>query len=376
MGLFTLPPKREPTVDKELHLFKPNPNSAPIARCKRTLAAEWAPQSGVQLTWPHEATDWAEMLEEVTACYLRMAYEIALRQKLLIVTPHVATVRALLEEQFPQKLLENIRYFECPTNDTWARDHGFLSLYHEGGIELADFRFNGWGGKFPAEKDNAINAALAQSEWLKGQYMDCLHYELEGGSVESDGCGTILTTAVCLLNPNRNGGATKADTEAALQTYLGAERILWLHHGELAGDDTDGHVDTLARFCPNEQIAYVQCEDTTDEHYPALHAMEQELKTFRTLEGKPYTLVPLPLPAPIYDEDGERLPATYANFLIMDRAVLLPVYNQPDNDRKAHAALAKAFPGYEIVDIDCCALIRQHGSLHCATMQFPRGVLL
>lgn len=375
MGLFTLPPKQQPSVANELEFLQSEHFTAAVFRQVPTLLPEWAPQSGIQLTWPHRDTDWATMLEEVTACYLRMAYEIAIRQPLLIVTPDVEAVKALLEAQLPKKATRHIRYFSCPTNDTWARDHGFLSILHGTEIELTDFRFNGWGGKFAAEKDNAINAALVAAGAVKGKYVNRLDYELEGGSIESDGCGTILTTAVCLLNPNRNGGATKAETEEKLKAYLGAERILWLHHGELAGDDTDGHVDTLARLCPNDQIAYVQCEDPADEHYAALRAMEEELRAFRTPSGKPYTLVPLPLPAPIFDEDGERLPATYANFLIMNQAVLMPTYNQPENDRRAHAALSKAFVGYEVVGIDCCALIRQHGSLHCATMQFPKGVI-
>lgn len=348
-------------------------------RLRRTLPAEWAPQSGVQLTWPHAGTDWAYMLDDVTETYVRMAYEIALREPLLIVTPHPDDVRALLERRLPEAASQNISYFECPTNDTWARDHGFITVIDTNGPQLLDFRFNGWGGKFEAALDNAINRQLAPE--LRGTYEDCLDFELEGGAIESDGCGTLLTTAECLLNTNRRrtGDAVptldKAQVEALLSERLGVERFLWLDHGYLAGDDTDSHIDTLARLCPENVIVYVRCTDPDDEHYAALRAMEEQLSGFRTIDGEPYTLIPVPLPEPCYDEDGERLPATYANFLIMNDAVLLPVYAQPDRDAEAVRQMQKAFPRHEIVTVDCRSLIRQHGSLHCCTMQFPRGVM-
>ncbi len=345
-------------------------------RQRRTLVAEWYAQSGVQLTWPHAGTDWAEMLGEVTECYVHLAYEIASRQPLLIVAPEPEAVRALLEEQLPRRATENIRYFACPTNDTWARDHAFLTVVGNGGAELLDFRFNGWGGKFEAALDNAINRRLFDAGAVKGEYVDCLGFELEGGSVESDGCGTMLTTSRCLLNPNRNPQFDKAQIEEKLLDLFGLDRILWLDHGYLAGDDTDSHIDTLARICPNDTIVYVKCDRTDDEHYEELKKMEQELQTFRTASGEPFRLVAVPMPEAVYDEEGERLPATYANYLVMNSAVLFPTYAQLDNDEAARLALQKAFPGYDIVGVDCRALIRQHGSLHCATMQFPRGVLL
>lgn len=352
-------------------------------RPRRTLPAEWAPQCGVQLTWPHAGTDWAYMLEEVTETYIRMAYEIARREPLLIVTPEPSRVREILKMRLPADVQSNITLFECPTNDTWARDHGFITVVGTAGPELLDFRFNGWGGKFEATLDNAINHHLLPIEgssvaWLKGTYTDCLDFEMEGGAIESDGNGTLLTTAECLLNTNRRheGDAVptidKSQVEMLLQERLGVNRILWLHHGYLAGDDTDSHIDTLARLCPGDTIVYVKCEDTTDEHYAELNAMEQELRAFRTAEGEAYRLIPVPLPRAEYDEEGERLPATYANFLIMNNAVLLPVYDQPEHDAKAIHQMQKAFPQHEIVPINCRSLIRQHGSLHCCTMQFPR----
>ena len=346
----------------------------------RTLPAEWAPQSAILISWPHANTDWADILDEVTECYVRMAYAIAAHQPLIILVVEGVDVSSLLEKRLPQAVFSNITFVVVPkTNDTWVRDYGFLTIQSTGGAELMDFRFNGWGGKFQADHDNAANRLLFETQLLRGHYVDALDFELEGGGIESDGCGTLLTTAECLLNSNRRrqGDAVptpdKAQVEALLKERLGVERILWLHHGYLAGDDTDSHIDTLARLCPNDAIIYVQCTDTADEHYEALAAMEQELQAFRTLEGKPYLLIPVPLPDACYDEE-ERLPATYANFLIMNKVVLVPTYAQPEKDALALKNIQKAFPEREIIGVDCRALIRQHGSLHCATMQFPREV--
>lgn len=346
----------------------------------RTLPAEWAPQSAILISWPHTETDWADILDEVTECYVRMAYAIAAHQPLIILVVEGLDVSSLLKKRLPQAVFSNITFVVVPTtNDTWVRDYGFLTVQSTGGAELMDFRFNGWGGKFQAEHDNAANRLLFETQLLRGHYVDALDFELEGGGIESDGCGTLLTTAECLLNSNRRcvGDAVptpdKAQVEALLKERLGVERIFWLHHGYLAGDDTDSHIDTLARLCPNDTIIYVQCTDTADEHYEALAEMERELQAFRTLENKSYRLIPVPLPDACYDDD-ERLPATYANFLIMNKVVLVPTYAQPDKDALALKNIQKAFPEREIIGVDCRALIRQHGSLHCATMQFPREV--
>lgn len=372
MALFSLPPAATQN-DFGKNIFTAQSGVEDItAVAYRTLAPEWYKQSGIQLTWPHAQTDWAYMLEEVTACYVRLAYQIASRQPLLIVTPEVEAVRALLNEQLPKRATEHIIYKECATNDTWARDHAFLTVVSNTGNELLDFRFNGWGGKFDAALDNQINGRLR--DLLQGKYVDCLDFELEGGSIETDGEGTLLTTSECLLNPNRNAQLDKAHIETLLTERLGVDHFLWLDHGYLAGDDTDSHIDTLARLCPNNTIVYVRCTDTADEHYEALHAMEEQLKGFRTRKGEPYQLIALPMADAIYDSEGERLPATYANYLVMNQAVLYPTYAQPANDEAAARALAKAFPGREIVGVDCRALIYQHGSLHCATMQYPEGV--
>lgn len=337
------------------------------------LPAEWHKQSLVQLTWPHADTDWAYMLEEVETCFLNLAREISIRQPLLIVTAAPDEVKRFLLQHKVDA--DSIFFATCPTNDTWARDHAFITLLKEDGTPLLlDYCFNGWGMKFAANFDNQINSRLWSTGKLKGEYQDCRDFVLEGGSIESDGKGTLLTTAECLLSPNRNDTKCRAEIEEHLIKTFNLKQVLWLEHGYLAGDDTDSHVDTLARLCPDDTIVYVQCKDTADEHYEDLKAMEEELSAFRTLNGSPYRLLPLPMASPVYDEDGKRIPATYANFLIMNDAVLYPTYNQPENDRKAGAVLAEAFPGREIAGIDCCALIKQHGSLHCVTMQYPEGV--
>ena len=315
------------------------------------------------------------MLEEVTDCYVRMAYEIASREPLLIVTPERTKVETLLKEKLPAQAFAQIRWADCPTDDTWARDHGFITLIDETGPLLLDFCFNGWGKKFSADQDNRINRSLMKQGVLNGTYTDHLDFVLEGGSIESDGHGTLLTTSECLLSANRNDRLNRADIEERLKSFLHVERVLWLDHGYLSGDDTDSHIDTLARFCPDQTIAYVKCEDRTDEHYEALARMEEQLRTFRTLQDEPYRLVALPMPEAIFDEDGQRLPATYANFLVVNGAVLMPTYHQPVLDEQARKALQKAFPQHEVVGIDCRPLIRQHGSLHCCTMQFPVPVL-
>ena len=333
------------------------------------LPAEWHRQQMVQLTWPHEKTDWNYMLQEVEACFLEIAKAVSARQRLLVVAPNTAKVRRTLEEGGAN--MENITLFQCDTNDTWARDHAFITLLGDNVPHYVDFCFNGWGRKFEASLDNAINGKLYDAGIVKGEYEDCNSLVLEGGSIESDGKGTLLTTSMCLLAPHRNQPMEKDDIEKALKNMLHVQRVLWLDHGNLIGDDTDGHIDTIARLAPNDTIVYMQCTDSSDAQYDDLSAMEKQISELRTADGKPYRMLALPSPAPIHDEDGERLPATYANFLVVNGAVLYPTYAQPENDRIAAKVLKEAFPTHEIVGIDCRALIKQHGSLHCVTMQYP-----
>ena len=332
----------------------------------KIFPAEWAPQQFVQLTWPHADTDWAYMLDEVQACFKNIAREIAKRQRLLIVAPDIDDVRRQIAYSVN---MDNVTLVEIPSNDTWARDHGGITIFEDGKPVVLDFQFNGWGLKFAADKDNLITERLHRAGHLFGELRSCRNFVFEGGSIESDGEGTLLTTSECLLSPNRNATMTREEIEAYLLDALGAKRLLWLDHGYLAGDDTDSHIDTLARLCPDNTILYVKCEDESDEHYEALRSMEEQLKTFRTLDGKPYRLIALPMAHPAYEED-ERIPATYANYLVINGAVLVPTYGT-DLDAVALAQVQKAFPNHEIVGIDCQMLIRQHGSLHCVTMQYP-----
>ena len=336
----------------------------------------------VQLTWPHKDTDWAPILPEITAVYEEMVREISKREELLIVAPD-----DILSQLSP--INSHLSHFT--SNDTWARDHGFITVeetsaisHQPSSIILLDFCFNGWGEKFEAALDNQINRHLYDQGLVKGTYEDHLDFVLEGGSIESDGKGTIFTTTCCLMAPHRNQPLTQQEIEDRLKAYLGAERIVWLNHGSLIGDDTDGHIDTLVRICPNDTLLYIEGDDD----HPDLALMEQELQELRTLEGKPYRLLKLPLPHPIYTplqtsprgdlppssegsvEGLDRLPATYANYLVLNGAVLVPTYAQPDLDAEAMRIIGEAFPDREIVGIDCRAVIRQHGSLHCCTMQY------
>ena len=336
------------------------------------LPAEWEPQSGVMLTWPHEETDWQPYLEEITETYMQMAEAIARREKLLVVTPHAEEIKEKLSERLGKTEMRNVHVVELPTNDTWARDHGFITLRNaDGSPILLDFCFNGWGDKFEAGHDNEINRSLMKIFGCEEKYENHLDFVLEGGSIESDECGTIFTTTSCLLAPHRNQPMTREQIDLRLREMLRADRIIWIEHGQLAGDDTDGHIDTIVRPCARDTILYIRCDDPSDEHYTDFKEMELQLQGLRTVEGKPYKLLPLPFPDPIY-HDGERLPATYANFLIINGAVLVPTYGQPENDAKALETLQMAFPDREMIPIDSTIITRQHGSIHCCTMQFPK----
>lgn len=338
---------------------------------KIILPAEWYPQSAIQLTWPHKDTDWAPILDEVIPCFVSIAKEVIKREKLLVVCVDEQEVR----EQLGEVDYSRVLFREMETNDTWARDHGGISVFDEGVPCVYDFVFNGWGMKFAANYDNLITRNLFAQSTFSGSVLpvNMQPFVLEGGSIESDGKGTLLTTVECLASVNRNEYLQKEELENYLKEVFGFERIFWLENGYLAGDDTDSHVDTLARFCSEDTIAYVQCTEPDDEHFDELQAMEQELQAFTRTNGEPYRLIALPM-ADKVEWEGERLPATYANFLIMNGAVLLPFYQSP-KDAVAKAALQEAFPDREIVGIDCLPLIKQHGSLHCVTMQYPEGFI-
>lgn len=339
----------------------------------RHILPEWTPQSAVMLTWPHDKTDWQDNLDAVEKVYLDMVKEISRHEQLLIVCRD-SQHRQHIEQVIKQPdWLNRCLFALADSNDSWARDHGPVTIKYNGSPKLLDFGFNGWGKKFEADKDNCINKQLA-----KEQFFDCpmqtIDLILEGGSIETDGNGSLLTTEQCLLTDTRNPQFSKNDITKLLKQYLGIEQILWLSQGHLVGDDTDSHIDTLARFCSSDTIAYCSCNETDLEHYDALKAMEEELKQFRNLQNQAYKLVPLPLPSAIYDEQGQRLPATYANFLIINHAVLVPQYDDP-MDKIAVANLRYVFGDRKIIGINCLPIIRQYGSLHCLTMQLPDQVL-
>lgn len=338
----------------------------------RRLPAEWEPQDGVLLAWPHADSDWQDCLDQVEPVFCNIVSQISRFEQVVLVAPEPESVRALLRAAGAQ--LERVSIYPIPANDTWARDFGPITIEEDGALRLLDFGFNGWGLKFASNHDNQITGRLHQSGVFGATPREVIGLILEGGAIESDGAGTLLTTAECLLDPNRNPHLSRTEIEARLKQLFGLKRILWLENGYLAGDDTDSHVDTLARLCPDDSILYVRCDDPADEHYPALGAMEEELRAFRTAGGAPYRLLPLPWPQATFDEEGQRLPATYANYLVINGAVLVPTYRDPA-DAEALAVIGQAFPDRVIIGIDCLPLILQHGSLHCVTMQLPQGVL-
>jgi agmatine deiminase len=336
----------------------------------RKFPAEWAPQDGILIAWPHKQTDWAEILEEARDCFSHIVEAIAKYEKVIVL---IKDIDSFDRNQHTNK--QNIHLVECPFNDTWARDFGPLFVKQNNNFIGLDYKFNGWGLKFAADQDNLITQQLFENKIFASEVKreNHLSFTLEGGSIESDGKGTILTTTECLMSPNRNGAFSKKEIENELKRSFGANNIYWLDDGFLAGDDTDSHIDTLARFCNPETIAYVKCNNPDDEHFETLKKMEEQLQKFRTPGGTAYNLIALPMADAVY-ENGYQLPATYANFLIINEAILVPFYNSP-KDQEAKAALADAFPNREIIGINCRALIKQHGSLHCVTMQLPQGTL-
>lgn len=335
------------------------------------LPAEWEQQDGVLLAWPHADTDWNSILPDVQAVYIELIRQITRFEKVLLIAPESEQAHSKLQKAGIN--LEQVTICAVPTNDTWTRDYGPITIELNNQPVLLDFGFNGWGLKFAANYDNQVTRTLKQQQALAPR-INTIGLILEGGSVESDGQGTIMTTSQCLLSPNRNPQLNRDELEGAMQNLFGARKVLWLEQGHLEGDDTDAHIDTLARLCPNDTIVYVACDDQNDSHYTALQKMEQELKQLTTLNGTPFRLLGLPWPSPKYDTAGNRLPASYANYLVINDAVLVPTYRDPV-DNGALAMIALAFPGREIIGIDCLPLIDQHGSLHCITMQLPQGVL-
>lgn len=331
--------------------------------------AEWEKQSALLIAWPDENGGYGAQLAEVEACYRQIANHVRKRQPLLILHKDPAQRRhiaALLG-----KPCTGVRFQQAAYDDIWVRDTAPLGIIRDDRLQLLNFRFNGWGGKYSCQADNALNRQLYEQGLFTETPMLDIDMVLEGGSIDSDGQGSLLTTRQCLQNRNRNPGLSKQAIESRLQNLLGVQRIHWLDQESLAGDDTDAHIDTLARFCSPDSIAHTSCDDETDPHYPRLARMAEQLRRLRTSTGQPYQLHALPLPKPIINSQGLRLPANYANFLLINGAVLVPVYDDPA-DRIALTRLTACFPEREVIAVPCRVLIHQYGNLHCMTMQFPR----
>ena len=335
--------------------------------------SEWEPVEYVLLALPNKDTDWDYILPEAIDQYRRLVKAITDEDiKVILLCSDVDEAVGIMKD-CRQDL---IRYILTDYNDTWTRDYGMISVVRGERLRALDFGFNAWGLKFAADKDNLVNLRLNEKGIIAPlAYRNERDFVLEGGSVESDGQGTVMTTSRCLQSPNRNGGKTKAELNRELLERLGADHVLWLDHGALEGDDTDSHIDTLARLAPDDTIVFTGTRNFDEPQFESLLAMRAQLTLFRTAEGNPYNLVELPLPDPVLDPDGHRLPATYANYLVANGVIFMPTYAQPNKDELAMRSIQIAFPSHKVVGVDCRTLLRQHGSLHCATMQIPAGII-
>ncbi|TLX22327.1 agmatine deiminase family protein [Thermomonas fusca] len=339
--------------------------------------AEWEPQSAILIAWPHAGTDWADRLGDVEDTYIALVQAITRFQPVMIcVADDDVETYADIRLRSNRVDMARVRFVTVAYDDTWLRDSGPVSLREGDGFRLLDFRFTAWGGKFEAGRDDLLVETLAAQGVFGDTPRQRIDFALEGGGIETDGHGTLLTTWRCLHE--RHPDAGREELTAQLSAWLHQDRVLWLDHGALEGDDTDAHIDTLARFAPGDAIVFQACDDQADSHYADLKAMADEIAALRTRNGKPYRLFPLPWAQPVLDigEDGQprRLAASYANFLIVNGAVLMPAYGDAA-DNAAAAVLAQAFPGREIVQVPCRPLIWQNGSLHCITMQLPEGLV-
>ena len=342
------------------------------------LPAEWEPQSAILIAWPHADTDWGDRLGEVEDTYIALVSAITRFEPVVICVADEdlqAYARARLASARVD--MSRVRFIEIAYDDTWLRDSGPITLCGDDGTSrLLDFRFTGWGGKFDASLDDRLVEGLYEAGTFPGSSRESIDFALEGGAIDSDGAGTLLTTWKCLHE--RHPNAERGELSRRLGDWLRQDRVLWLDHGYLEGDDTDAHIDTLARFAAEDAIVFQACSNPADSHYVELQAMAAELAALRTRDGRPYRLFPLPWAEPIVD-DGRRLAASYANFLIINGAVLMPAYGIDADgirtDAEATSVLAAAFPDREIIAIPCRPLIWQNGSLHCITMQLPQGTI-
>lgn len=353
-------------------------NKSQLRNIVKRLPAEWESQRGILIAWPHEASDWCEYLDDARRQFARIISEMARHgENVFVVACDADDARGYIESWFHEEIgdsrgLDRVNVVAVEINDTWTRDYGPITVYDEdsGQYRCLDFGFNAWGLKFAADRDNQVNSALKSAGVIDGEsYVDCRDFILEGGSIESDGRGTLLTTEQCLLSANRNPTYTKEEIEELLRQRLGINHFLWLTHGHITGDDTDSHIDTLCRLAPGDVIFYISSGETDDPDHDELERMLRELTEFRTPDDRPYNLMELPLPDPIYNDEGDRLAATYANFLVTPANVYIPSYGQPAKDRLAAMTIQAVYHDRQVVPVDCRVLIRQGGSLHCSTMQ-------
>lgn len=338
------------------------------------LPAEWEPLDAVLIAWPHRNTDWEWMLGDVIQLYEALVSVICDYADVVIALPAAAIDAARARLEAMSVPLEYVYFYPVDTRDIWIRDYGPVAVKHEQGIKLIDFTFNGCGGKFHAEPDNQVSKVLQKQNAFPAAEFESQEWVLEAGAIETDGQGTLLTTTKCLLNKNRNPEFSKADIENRVKELFGVSKINYLEHGFLVGDDTDSHIDNLARLCPNNTIVYTACDDESDEHYDELKKMEAELAALTNANGNKYRLLPLPWPGAKFNDDDKRVPVTYTNFVVVNECVLVPIYDAL-SDEDALEVISQAFPGFEIMGIPCATLIEQGGSLHRVITHLPEGVL-
>lgn len=337
--------------------------------CGFRVPAEWERQEAVWLSWPVNRKTWPGHFEPIPGKFAEIAAAITPYEKVRINCERSGQEEARRLIEAAGADLARVEFFDHVINDSWCRDHGpiFVKNDRTGEVAITDWQYNAWGGKYPPfDRDNEIPRRIAEALGLRRFEVPLV---LEGGSIEVDGEGQLLTTEACLLNKNRNPHLTRGKIEESLCRNLGVDRILWLHDG-IVGDDTDGHIDDLARFFRPDAIVTVIEEDETDPNCAILRENLERLKSLRTRDDRPFELRTLPMPLPVYC-DGERLPASYANYLIINEAVLLPVFRQPERDGLAAEILADCFPGRTIVPIDCVDLVLGLGALHCISQHQP-----
>jgi agmatine/peptidylarginine deiminase len=336
------------------------------------LPAEWEPQAGVVIAWPHGDTDWGPRLPRIERAYVGLTAAIARFEPVLVCVADSAIRRRAVQMLGDAGIdPARLRFVEVAYDDTWLRDSGPLSLVGTSGFRLLDFRFTGWGGKFEGSRDDRLVEALVARGVFQAAERRRIDWALEGGAIEVDGNGTLLTTWRCLHQ--RHPQMSREQMTAILVDAFAVDRVLWLEHGYLEGDDTDAHIDTLARYAPDGAIVFQTCDDLADPHHAELALMRDEIAGLRDADGKPHRLHPLPWARPIVDEN-RRLASSYANYLIVNGGVVMPSYDD-SADVEAARVIAAAHPGREVVMVDARELIWQNGSVHCLTMQLPAGLL-